>query len=366
MWLLKTKPCSRSDLELHLPKGLPIEIGEGRKLPIGFPLILDSSGKLNWGAFCFLLDLYRIDSTRDRTKTLQTYAESLTSWFKFLEREKLDWRCPAPWTMSEFRGAISNGVAGGRPNSNATVNLRTAVVKEFYAFLLIWKPADIEGVPIQRFLASLQRLRPAKGYQKRPRPLTRAEVSAIAKELTPVHSLIFRWTIATGMRRSTTVGLALSQLPRRVNELNYIEVRVKGGKLIEVPVTASLMHATMEYLESLRPIYLSRSGLTTDQIFVDARGRPASARGYYQAFRRAVSALGIQASPHCARHTFAVHMKSALDRLAKSGAPVNPGKVLQHILGHSSARTTEIYLGSVSAVDAGVLRALIEVGEMAS
>lgn len=375
MRLITTKKCSRKALTRQTPQGLALDLDGPLKLPDGFPLILDSSGGLHWGAFCFLLDVYRLDTTRDRRKTLQTYAESLKNWLQYLEATQEDWTSPAPRTMSDYRAALTIGHAtcrgSGRPAANTTVNLRTAVVKEFYSFLVGWdgrKNLDastgIEIEPIKRFVAAIQKQRPAKGYRKRPRSLTKAEVRAIANALDPTYSLIFRWTIATGMRRSTAVCLTLAQLPKPVGDLGYVEVVVKGGKTIEVPVSSALLDVTSDYIATTRAVHLSRSRNSTDQVFVDVRGRPISSRGYYQAFRRAAKSLHINATPHCSRHTFAVHMKATLDRLAANGAQLNPSKVLQHILGHSSVKTTEIYLGSVSAVDAGVLRALIETDGM--
>lgn len=341
-------------------------------LPRGFPLILTGSGQMHWGAFCFLLDLYRLDSSRDRRKTLQTYAESLKSWLQHLEASHADWTRPAPRLLSDYRTALTSGLGGQKRASNATVNLRTVVVREFYLYLnswTSWRMLDaslrIEAAPIARFLDSAQKIGRAKGYRKRPRALTSDEVGALGAALKSPYSLIFKWTIATGIRRSTAVSLSLDDLPPEVRRLAYIQVTVKGGRRIEIPVTEGLQRSTSDYIATLRNKYLARSGTATSSIFINSRGYPVSSSSYYQAFRRAAKLTGIDVSPHAARHTFAVHMKAALERFAEQGAQLNPIKVLQHILGHSSARTTEIYLESVNAVDAGVLRALIETEEMA-
>lgn len=73
--------------------------------------------------------------------------------------------------------------------------------------------------------------------------------------------------------------------------------------------------------------------------------------------------LGLKVNPHMARHTFAANMESRLEAMARKGANINPIKIVQHLLAHNSAQTTELYLASVSSIDAGTLRAMLETEE---
>lgn len=353
-----------------LPGGAQLDAETASRLPEGFPLLIDDEGKLNWACFCYLLEKYRIDSARDRRRTLQTYAEGLKDWLQHLKAQDMDWTRPPPVALSDFRRSMAQGIGRRHPASNSTVNLRTAIVRDFYAFLADWTrwrlhhpSEEIDRYPIDRFLHAASKLAAAKAYKKVPKALSTQDVQRISAGLKLPYSLMFKWCIATGLRRTNVADLTIAQLPEEIDAIAYIRLLVKGGKPLDVPVTRTLMSTTWDYIETVRPRLLSRAGIATDRIFINERGLPVTSSSYYVAFRRAAKLAGISASPHCARHTFAAHMNAALERCAASGVGINPTKVLQHILGHSSPATTELYLETVKAMDIGVLRALIEVQE---
>lgn len=338
-------------------------------LPSGFPLLLDGLGQLHWGAFAFLLDAYRVDSSQPRMKTLQTYSEGLKGWLEYLESRGADWRLPAASLLADYRKELAGRRVGRKKTSNATLNLRTATVREFYKFLISadWgglanTGLDLELEPIKRFLAGARVLRRAKKYKKKPRALTSEQIAAMAAELKTPYDLIFKWTLASGLRRTTAAELELAQLPRdadRSTALTYMRVIIKGGKEHEVPVTRALLALTWRYVDSHRAVALAKRGKTSLALFVNAQGDSITSNAYYQAFRRAARKLGIVAHPHMTRHTFAVRMEKILSDLERQGAQVNSVKVLQHILGHSHPETTEIYLESVKRGEAGLLSALL-------
>ncbi|WP_369431796.1 tyrosine-type recombinase/integrase [Stenotrophomonas maltophilia] len=368
MLLLIVKARDPQLFSQFLPGDLQLGPSAQSRLPEGFPLLIDGEGKLNWACFCYLLEKYRTDSTRDRRRTLHTYAEGLKDWLQHLEVQGMNWGRPPPAALSDFRRSIAQGIGRKRPAANSTVNLRTAIVRDFYTFLSGWTRwrfysplEEIDREPIVRFLHAASNVSAAKSYKKVPRALSAQEVQTIAAGLRLPYSLMFRWCVATGLRRTNVASLTIAQLPEVVDQIAYVRLIVKGGKPLDV--TRTLMSATWDYVATVRPRHTSRSRMTTDQLFVSELGRPVTSRSYYDAFRRAAIAAGIKASPHCARHTFAAHMHAALERSAASGGGVNPTKVLQHILGHSSPATTELYLETVKAMDLDVLRALIETQE---
>lgn len=370
MLLLIVKACDPGLFTKLLPSGPQLHVAAPSRLPEGFPLLIDGAGKLNWACFCYLLEKYRIDNARDRRRTLQTYAEGLKDWLQHLEAQGMDWTRPPPVALSDFRRSIAQGIGRRRPAANSTVNLRTAIVRDFYAFLAGWTRwpfysslNEIDRYPIDRFLHAASRVPAAKAYRKIPRALSAQEVQKLSAGLRPPYSLMFKWCLATGLRRTNVATLAVAQLPGQVEQVAYVRLTVKGGKLLDVPVTRTLMRATWDYIATVRSRHLSRSRIATDHLFINAKGFPVTSGAYYNAFRRAAKLAGINASPHCARHTFAAHMNAALERSAARGGGVNPTKVLQHILGHSSPATTELYLETVKAMDLDVLRALIEVQE---
>ncbi|PYE43602.1 phage integrase family protein [Rhizobium sp. PP-F2F-G20b] len=64
-------------------------------------------------------------------------------------------------------------------------------------------------------------------------------------------------------------------------------------------------------------------------------------------FAAGFEAAKIDGSLHWLRHTFATTMLARLQRIAAEKPEINPLKVLQILLGHSSIQTTSIYLRCV-------------------
>lgn len=71
-------------------------------------------------------------------------------------------------------------------------------------------------------------------------------------------------------------------------------------------------------------------------------------------------AVGLAARPHQARSTFATRVRDKLARLTRGGAELDVVKIVQALLAHADARTTEQYLESID-----VLRVLDELSGMA-
>lgn len=369
MHLLKTAALSRSELSQLPHSGL---LGNDRqnRLEAGFPLLITNSGRVHEGAFAFLLDTYRADPTRSRVRTLMTYAEGLKSWLEYLDLRAADWRRPTAVHLSEYRRSLTSARSDGRRLAAATVNLRTATILEFYRFLsvadagaLIENDGSWDRTPITQFLHRTRRLQRAKDYRRKQRALTGEEVAIMLASLPQPHQLIFQWTLATGARRSTIIDLRLGALPTLVHAINYIEATAKGAKAIQIAVPRGILERTLEYSQTIRHTFSSRGGGGSDKIFVGPRGSPVTAEGYYQVFYRVSKARGLQIHPHMARHTFAVRMEAKLALMAKQGASINSVKVIQHLLAHNNAETTEHYLRSVKSMEAGVVRALLELEE---
>jgi integrase len=374
MLLLRTCESPTQDLNLLLGDTSLLDVSEGPKLEPGFPLLFSDNGNLHWGAFAFLVDIQRLDSARSRKRTIGTYAEGLKSWLEFVEERDADWTRPTALLLSEFRRLLSRARQGRdkvpRKRSSSTVNLRTATVREFYKFLEFWDGAGLadsggewEVEPIRQFLLRTARIKRAKKYKKKPRAMSPEEVALMAATIKMPYNLVFRWTICTGLRISTATSLLRSQLPRRVLKVNYIEVEVKGEKRAEVIASGRLISSTMDYCETLRNKHAVRGKVPSDRIFINSRGTPVNSKAYYQAFKRAAEKVGLKLHPHMTRHTFATSMEARLNRMVGEGHAINPLKVVQHLLAHNNAKTTEEYLASVSSSDAGIVRALLEMEE---
>ena len=134
---------------------------------------------------------------------------------------------------------------------------------------------------------------------------------------------------AAGVRLSEIVGLDMCQLD--LKELTLI-VRGKGNKERQVLFGAPAKLALRHYLSQGRP-KLTRPG--EEAIFVNRDGSRLSGRSVEQIVRRHGLRAGLEQHvfPHLLRHSFATH-------LLDGGAEL---RVVQELLGHTSASTTQIY-----------------------
>jgi integrase len=95
-------------------------------------------------------------------------------------------------------------------------------------------------------------------------------------------------------------------------------------------------------------------------LFINTQGRPVTGKGYYRAFSRASAAAGLRARPHQARSTFATRVRDKLEQVCTAGAEIDVVKVVQALLAHADACTTEQYLESIDVPSLDVLRILDE------
>ncbi|HEY8331238.1 MAG TPA: tyrosine-type recombinase/integrase [Pseudomonas sp.] len=146
-------------------------------------------------------------------------------------------------------------------------------------------------------------------------------------------------------------------------KVKYVETRAKGGKIINLVVTSRLAHRTLDYCQTTKNKAAATADGKTARVLLNSRGRPVTSKSYSPAFERVADRLGLSATPHMSRYTVATNMKSRLEQMEKQSANINPIKVIQHLLAHSSAEPTELYLASANSIDAGTLRAILETEE---
>ncbi len=165
-----------------------------------------------------------------------------------------------------------------------------------------------------------------KKEEKLPRVLSRADVARmLGKPRNVKHRALLVLLYSAGLR----VGEVVRLRPEDVDEERGVLVvrRGKGGK----DRTTLLADRAVATLRAYRQAYD-----TTRWLFPGERpDRPLSTRSVQRTVARAARAAGIpgRVTPHTLRHSFATHLLEAGTNL----------RLIQELLGHASARTTQIY-----------------------
>jgi len=137
---------------------------------------------------------------------------------------------------------------------------------------------------------------------------------------------------ATGMRVSECIQLTIDNIDF---SLGTIFVRGKGRKERYVMFGEFAKRALSLYLNEGRNKLLQKSNIETNVVFLNARGRPLTARGVQYIIENIVkkTTLTVHVHPHKLRHTFATH-------LLNEGADL---RIVQELLGHENLSSTQIY-----------------------
>jgi integrase/recombinase XerD len=177
--------------------------------------------------------------------------------------------------------------------------------------------------------------------QKLPLILSESEILRLLEVVTNMkHKAILATLYSCGLRISELLELKIADIH---SDRNIVMVRgAKGRKdrtTLLAPTTLSMLRS---YYQGYRPrLYL----------FEGAPGVRYSAKSVSHILKRALAKAGINkaATPHTLRHSFATH-------LLDNGTDL---RFIQVLLGHSSAKTTEIY-AHVSTKSLGNIQSPIE------
>lgn len=166
--------------------------------------------------------------------------------------------------------------------------------------------------------------RPKKSIQL-PKVLSEDEIMRILKCAENIkHKAILGTIYSAGLRRSELVGLRKEDI---LFDKNIIFVRGAKGKKDRTSILSDSVAIVLKrYLEQHKPNYW---------LFEGPYRRQYSTSSVAMALKKAAQKAGINrnVTPHMLRHSFATH-------LLEQGVDI---RYIQHILGHESSRTTEIY-----------------------
>jgi integrase/recombinase XerC len=253
--------------------------------------------------------------------TLRNYRSDLGDFFAHLDGRGIDPLAADRQVMRQYLvGLRDRGVA------TASVTRKVGTIRSFYKFLV--REGKLESSPITGVVAP-------KREKRLPVVLRKEDLSAIiegAREETPQgirNRAILELMYAAGVRLSEVVGLDVRHVDL---DERLVLVRGKGNKerivLYGDPADAALRR----YLADARP-QLAQPG--EQALFVNRHGTRLSGRSIQQIVRKHALKAGLDQRiyPHLLRHSFATH-------LLDGGAEL---RVVQELLGHASASTTQIY-----------------------
>ncbi|NLE44349.1 MAG: site-specific tyrosine recombinase XerD [Chloroflexi bacterium] len=256
--------------------------------------------------------------------TIAAYRLDLGQFLDYLGQRGLD-----SWNSVTRRDVIEYVLyLKDRDYARSTVARKAAAVRSFFKFLV----ADglVKGDPTES-IGSLPVDR------RLPHPLTPSEMAQLLSSVS--HSqeskalrdaAILELMYATGMRVSEVIHLGLDGINL---DAMTVRCRGKGDKERVLPLYPRAVDVVRRYLESGRPELTDATDVTA--LFVNHRGRPLTRQGVWLIVKERAACAGIEReiTPHMLRHSFATHM---LD----GGAGL---REVQHLLGHASVTTTQIY-----------------------
>ncbi len=158
--------------------------------------------------------------------------------------------------------------------------------------------------------------------------------------------------LLTGLRLSELLGLDVGSLDGRKGE-RRLRVVGKGSKVRFVPIEAPLEALVSAYLSSRKARFPAEKTGPSSPLFVDRKGGRLQRGGAQYLVASAYRTAGVGASVpkgalvHALRHTMAT-------RLAEDGASASE---IQHLLGHESLATSQLYIDSTANEQRAAARA---------
>ena len=259
--------------------------------------------------------------------TVRNYVTDLEPFFLFLERESLPLNEPERIDRRALRRYLAWLVELGYVRSSVSRKLST--LRSYFRYLQARRGLAVSLPPRRLVPRVTQRLPTFLGKEETVR-LVQAPDASRPKGLRD--RALLELLYAAGLRVSELVGLNVEGVDRERNE---VQVRGKGAKERRVPIGRPAAQALERYLQAGRT-HLQRSGIREPALFLNSSGGRLSQRSVQRLVKGYATKVGANPATHThtLRHTFATH-------LLDGGASL---RVVQHLLGHASPRTTQVYM----------------------
>lgn len=346
----------------------------------GFPILLDAFMNVQWHVLNFLIYVCTVEGIANSLATWEQYGRGLYDYFGFCEANGYDWKVTNSKskhsTIDKYRN-WSMAECGLEPS---TVNDRLRIIYRFYEYALeeFW----IENLPWKGKKEFLKDYKPGlikkdtTGGNKSFSNGRKASITTV-RILSRIHidttlgvianlelKLITRLALASGLRKQELLTFPTKYIvdpndypATKMNyriTLNPKDMKTKNNKSRQIDIPASLMRDLWSYIKYDRQERSSLCGNEKDKtlLFLTEHGKRFSngGRGLNKLYKEL--ALPFKLNPHILRHTYATH---TLYVLTKMNLPMVPLIYVRDRLGHSSIKTTEIYLHLVELVDDSVL-----------
>jgi site-specific recombinase XerD len=258
------------------------------------------------------------------SRTRVEYSTDLTGLITYLQEQALV-GTPAHVERRYLEGYLAaldrHGLAG------STRRRKVSAIRSFFSFL------EEQGVVPK---SPAQKLIPPERDYHEPRRLSDAEYKRLLDVVRyeTRDAAIIELILQTGMRLSELAGLRIDDiaLPPKISKeaghVGGVTIRGKGRKMRTVTLNWKACKALWSYL-AIRP------AVSDEHLFITKFGRGIGSRGIENLVGKYLQEAGIAgASVHSLRHTFATQQ-------VKRGTKLD---VVRKALGHSSLKTTSIYV----------------------
>jgi site-specific recombinase XerD len=348
-------------------------------IPARLPILVDGDQAIIEPAFAWLLDLATIPGRSHAEETIRTYGEHLHDWFDSLEQSGIAWDDVGEREVAAWRNRMLEQPSPHtrRPYARSTINDRVRTVCRFYDWAhqrgwiaeLPFHFVDVRARHCRQSMLAHLDVSPGivaanvltvAEHERLPRALRADQLRALFAALGSPYGLMASWALVTGMRRKELCALELFQVPETAHldagEHPLIGVGLtitKGAKARTVYPPIRLIDAAHRYIDEVRTPLVrrlrraDRSWRPPAALFLNSRGRAVSCARFTAAMNAAFLAAGVVGTGQWLRHTFAMTMLARLQVQARTTPEINPLKVVQVLLGHSSIASTAIYLRCV-------------------
>ena len=214
----------------------------------------------------------------------------------------------------------------GDPRSPMSVNRTKSALRSFFAFC-------VESGWIRENPARLIRSSPTS--PKEPSLLTEKDIGRLrdvcgtcgTRKTTSRDRLVLEMLLGTGMRLGSLTALNVGDIDLKSG---IAHIRTKGGGRDKVFLNPQLQRLIARYLKNLAPEANTSPNLP---LFRSVHGRRLGARQIQLNFAKWCREVGVTASVHSLRHTFATRLYHKTGDL----------HLVQRALGHRQITTTETY-----------------------